>query len=155
MRECLAVECPENEFNDVCAPLRNIITHVAQKYHALFPDETPLRITSGKRTLRQQAEIMAQMTPQQLAALYSTGGRPQYIDAILALKEYNADSVYHALLNRTEGYVSRHLTGNAVDIGLSTVNHPDELRQLLIDAGARVLDESSHGLPCLHVAFVE
>ncbi len=98
---------------------------------------------------------MAQMTPQQLAALYSTGGRPQYIDAILALKEYNADSVYHALFNRTEGYVSRHLTGNAVDIGLSTVNHPDELRQLLIDAGARVLDESSHGLPCLHVAFVE
>jgi hypothetical protein len=150
----MLIECPEDEYAAVCAPLRGIVEAAAQEYHAQFPNDPPLRVTAGKRTLHQQAELMAQMTPQQLAALYSNGGRPQYIDAILALKEHTVEGIYNALLNRTEGYVSRHLTGNAIDLGLRDVKHPDVLRQLIASAGARVLDESAHGLPCLHVSYL-
>lgn len=147
----LVIECTPESYSGVHESLRRLIASAAQSYHAQCPHEPPLRITAGARTLRRQAELMAQMDDRQLAALYGSGGRPQYIDAILALPRRDADGVYQVLACRDGGYISRHLGGTAADLGLRDVRRPDLLKRLLLAAGAAILDESVHGIPCLHV----
>lgn len=42
-------------------------------------------VTSGRRTLRRQAELMAALTPAQLDALYGRHGEPSYLPPLKAL----------------------------------------------------------------------
>ncbi|MFA4944338.1 MAG: hypothetical protein WC789_06515 [Lentisphaeria bacterium] len=116
-----------------------------------------LTVTSGRRTLRRQAELMAAMSEAQLRELYArAGGTPDYLAAILARRAAGApcaaEAVETILQNRREGFVSAHLCGAAVDLALTPDLQPrrGELRALLEAHGFATLDETEAGIPCLH-----
>ena len=116
-----------------------------------------LRVTSGRRTLRKQAELMAAMTDQQLSALYAAHGLPDYITAILTergRRTLTEDDVCGILRNRKEGYISAHLFGAAVDLATDGVADLDGLKRILGEHGFSTLDERDAGLPCLHCRFL-
>ncbi|OGV62355.1 MAG: hypothetical protein A3K19_15900 [Lentisphaerae bacterium RIFOXYB12_FULL_65_16] len=117
--------------------------------------EEPVRVISGARTLRRQAELMAPMTPEQLEALYCRNGYPQYIRDLVAIRGHDgavtASQAYEVLIQRTEGYVSAHLSGAAVDLAVPQDDaHVAFLKELLARHGFNVLDERSAGIPCIH-----
>jgi hypothetical protein len=119
----------------------------------------PLRVVSGARTLRRQAELMAAMTPDQLEALYCRNGYPQYIRDLIAIHgrcgAVTPDQAHDVLSNRTEGYVSAHLSGAAVDLGVPRSDaHAALLRSILERHGFSVLDERSAGIPCIHATHI-
>lgn len=150
-REELIITCAPADYDGVQPDLRRLLEQAAHSYHILCPGEPPLRVTSGRRSLREQAETMAAMSPQQLLSLYSGGGCPQYIAAILHLESVTPDAVYRILCERREGYVSRHLGGQAVDIGAAGVTFPGALKKILAEAGAGVKDERACGISCFHL----
>ena len=82
--DALRLECTQEAFEALHPSLQEAIRRAARRYHDARPDEPPWRVTSARRTLRRQAELMAACTPEQLLAMYASRGRPQYIDAILA-----------------------------------------------------------------------
>lgn len=116
----------------------------------------PITITSGRRTLRHQARLMAAMTPAQLEGMYCRHGYPGYIrDLIAARQRFGAlspEQAYDILRNRHEGYISSHLYGAAVDIsprGMAVAL----LKHLLAEEGFRALDERNLGIACIHATF--
>ena len=152
--DALRLECTLEAFEALHPRLQEAIRRAARRYHDARPDEPAWRVTSARRTLRRQAELMAACTPEQLLAMYASRGRPQYIDAILAAAQpLDADAVYAILQTRTEGYISRHLFGAAADLGANGVADPALLKRLLAAEGAAVLDERECGIPCYHVAW--
>jgi len=117
----------------------------------------PLVINSGARTLRRQAELMADMTQQQLEGMYCRQGYPSYISAILRARRQNrgsldADGTYAILCERASGYISSHLCGAAVDIS-PTGCDVGRLRALLDAHGFTTLDERNLGVNCLHATY--
>jgi len=115
-----------------------------------------LRATSGRRTLRRQAELMAAMTDLQLLSLYAGHGMPDYIAAIITergLRNVTEDAVYGILCNRRDGYISAHLFGAAVDLATAGIADLDGLKKILAEHGFSTLDERDAGIPCLHCRF--
>ena len=124
---------------------------VADAYYAI--QEEPLVVNGGRRTLRRQAELMAAFSLKQLEGMYCRNGYPDYIRRIAELPEpFSADDVYRILASRTEGYISKHLTGQAADIS-PELKDAALARKLLKDAGLTVFDETSLGVRCLHVGL--
>lgn len=117
----------------------------------------PLVINSGARTLRRQAELMADMTQRQLEGMYCRAGYPSYISAILRARRQNhgslgAEGTYAVLCTRDSGYISSHLCGAAVDIS-PTGCDVARLRALLDTHGFTTLDERNLGVNCLHATY--
>ena len=127
------------------------LAEVAHEYHA--QSGLPLRVVSGRRTLRHQAELMAGMSRAQLEGMYCTKGYPDYVRRLVALREETGtatpEQAYAILSRRAEGYVSAHLSGAAVDLA-ATGAEVELLKRLLVAHGFKVLDERALGLPCIH-----
>ncbi len=148
--------CDDQELLTLATGVLPAFTSVAKCY----AQETGQRliVTSGKRTLRKTASIMADFTPAQLEALYCRNGYPSYIREMIAAqisagRPLTGEEAYSILANRTEGYISAHLYGAALDIRTKGLLAPERLRTLLEEAGFRTLDETSAGIPCLHATF--
>ena len=112
-------------------------------------------VTSGRRTLRHQAELMAAFTQEQLMGMYGRNGTPGYVQAIGELRERQgrsptAEEVYRILCEREDGYISSHLYGGAIDIASASVADVPALRAQLAKRGFRTLDERSLGIACIH-----
>lgn len=116
-----------------------------------------LRVTSGLRTLRHQAELMAAMTDAQLLALYARNGTPDYVHNLMAARRQqgalDAETAYGILKQRKEGYISAHLSGAAADLATDGVSDLPLLRKILEANGFDTLDERGDGIPCLHCRF--
>jgi hypothetical protein len=117
----------------------------------------PITITSGRRTLRHQARLMAAMSPEQLEGMYCRHGYPSYIRELIAASRkkhapLTEDEAYEILKSRTEGYISTHLSGAAVDVSPKGMDVP-LLKRLLAQAGFRTLDERNLGIACIHATF--
>lgn len=115
-------------------------------------------VTSGRRTLRRQAELMAAMPPAQLDALYGRHGEPSYLPPLKELWRTAGGSpdpaaVYDILATRRDGYISSHLYGAAVDLAVEGLADAACLTRLLEAEGFTVLDERDAGIPCLHATF--
>jgi hypothetical protein len=115
----------------------------------------PLRVASGRRTLRRQAELMAAMTPAQLRGLYARNGTPDYVERLLAFparhgRAPSAADAYAILRTRREGFISAHLCGAAVDLEPPAAPAAEAVRACLERHGFELLDERSVGIACLH-----
>ena len=115
-----------------------------------------LRVTSGRRTLYHQATLMAKFTRAQLEGMYCRDGYPSYIRELVTHREGHGTltpaDAYRILASRTEGYISSHLYGGAVDIDTTGLNVP-LAKKLLSERGFRVFDEQSLGVHCLHATY--
>lgn len=136
-------------------PVRNSLAQVCRQYYGQTGET--LRITSGWRSLRHCAELMAGFDRQQLEGMYCRNGYPSYVRKLLERREQlgrqlTGDEAYEVLANRTEGYISWHLQGGAADI-LAPVAQPDLLKKLLQECGFRVLDEQDMGISCYHATL--
>lgn len=131
--------------------LLTALERAARAYHART--DLPVRVTSGWRSLQQQAELMSRMSRRQLLQLYGRNGMPDYLNTILARLDRQPppapSELYDILCKRQEGYVSAHLCGAAVDLA-SEAADTTALRTLLEREGFAVLDERDAGIPCLH-----
>ena len=152
-------------FDHTCAPealqsladgVLDAFTEVASRY----TQETGQRlvVTSARRTLLHTAELMAEFTPVQLEELYCRNGYPSYIREMVSAIQakghpLTGEEAYAILAHRTEGYVSAHLFGAAIDIRSTELQNPTLLRSLLETAGFRTLDETECGIPCIHATY--
>ena len=115
-----------------------------------------LTVTSGRRTLRRMAELMASFSMEQLEGMYCRNGYPQYIQAIREARAsgpVDANETYRILKNRTEGYISMHLCGGAVDIATEGLDSQETLCAILQKNGFSTLDENELGIGCIHASF--
>ncbi len=149
----LQLECGVEAFSALHPGLQEAISEAARRYRLAEFNAPKWVITSGRRTLRRQAELMAALSPEQLVAMYCSHGRPQYIDALLELNSITPEAAYQVLCNRSEGYISRHLFGAAADIAAHNITNPARLKALLLEQGAAVLDEREMGILCYHVSW--
>ncbi|MGN0867295.1 MAG: hypothetical protein ACI4SG_06435 [Oligosphaeraceae bacterium] len=146
------LSCPEEAYQALDPVLRRKLEAAYQSYARACPGEPPWRITSGRRTLRQQGEEMAAMTPEQLRQLYGRNGVPSYVEELIQAMPLTPEKAYRILARRKEGYISRHLFGAAVDVAADSVRQGEAMRQVLQDQGLVLLDERTQGIPCLHVS---
>jgi len=166
----LLVDCFWNDAGRVCGRfcgqeskgIRNLkpdvykgIYRVCSLYFSKF--QKPVMITSGWRSLRQTAEIMALLSVSQLKGMYCRHGCPDYIRSIVLKREVlgtvlSEDDVYSILQNRKEGYISRHLFGAAVDLSCEDMKL-DELNLMLKQCGFSVFNEQALGVECLHASY--
>ena len=128
---------------------------VARRYQKL----TGVRftVTSARRTLRHTAALMAGFSQKQFEGMYCRHGYPSYIRQIVQARRakkrmLTATETYEILRHRTEGYISSHLTGGAVDIGTRNLAQPELLKRLLRENHFTVLDETSMGVACIHAS---
>jgi hypothetical protein len=147
-----------------CAPeniaaLRSEVRHAFSRVAAAYLRQTgeKLLVTSGKRSLRHCAALMAGFSRQQLEGMYCRNGYPDYIRSIVQAQEkqggtLTADQVYQILQKRQGGYISWHLVGAAIDISSQLAN-PELLRKLLQEHGFSVFDEQVFGVACIHATF--
>jgi len=147
----LLVECPPEDFAALAEPLREALEAAAGDYRERFPEAPSPVVTSARRTLRRQAALMAAMSDAELEGMYCRHGRPSYIDELEAARPLDEEKAYRILLNRREGYISKHLYGLAVDVAAATVAEPAAFKEMLARRGCAVLDESDMGRPCLHI----
>jgi hypothetical protein len=126
----------------------------------LYADTTGQRlvVTSARRTLRRTAELMAAFTPSQLEALYCRNGYPSYVRELIAARNaagrpLTGEEAYAILSRRSEGYVSAHLYGAAIDVRSDALADKNALRTILERAGFRTLDETECGIPCIHATL--
>lgn len=153
-QDILKLACGAEAFEALHPALQKALRTAAEDYTAAVPEDLPLVITSAMRTLRRQAELMAEMTPEQLRAMYCSGGTPSYIEQICNAYPADADTVHRILEQRTEGYISKHLYGLAADIATEGLSRPQLLREkLLANGAAAVLDERDMGIQCFHVSW--
>lgn len=119
--------------------------------------DADLAVTSGRRTLRRQAELMTAMSDTQLCRLYARKGMPDYVQTILdrraAGTSLTAEDVLQILRNRREGFISAHLSGAAADLALRPGLDLPRLRAILGRHGFDTLNETEAGIPCLHCRF--
>lgn len=149
----LVWDCPRE---GLAPQLLHDLGQAVKAYAAETGDETVV-VTSGRRTLRRQAELMAAFSQEQLLALYGRQGTPCYVQSIGELRQREgrdptADEVYEILRTRPDGYISDHLYGGAVDIAANSVQDIDALRACLRQQGFRTLDERDQGIACIHVS---
>jgi TorA maturation chaperone TorD len=105
---------------------------------------------TGERSVRRQAELMAAMNSTQLN-MYDNGN-PWYIKEMkdCTLSGSARTNEFERLIRdaRSRGsFVSRHLTGDAVDITPST----QQVRNWLESNGVSVKDEREEGIACWHL----
>ncbi len=135
--------------------LLEVLRRVAAKCHQQTGET--IVINSGRRTLRHQARLMAEMTRDQLEGMYCRRGYPSYIRDIVLARErdgdISADETYGILCSRTEGFISSHLSGAAIDISPRGIDVA-LLKSLLAEHGFSVLDERSLGVECIHATFL-
>lgn len=136
-------------------PVLAALSQVATEYR----EETgeTLQVTSGWRSLRHTAELMAGFSQKQLEGMYCQSGYPDYIRQIVRARRksggtLSAEAVYEILCRRPGGYISWHLQGGAVDI-FSQVSHQDRLKQLMRAHNFTVLDETVLGIACYHGTY--
>ena len=154
---------PDYPFDMTCAPedvaalqpeTLAAFIRVAREYRQATGSS--LVVTSARRTLRRMAELMARFSMEQLEGMYCRNGYPQYI---LALKNarakgpVDADETYRILQMRTEGYISMHLSGGAVDVATDGLASQDCLLALLEKHGFSALNETELGIGCIHASF--
>ncbi len=118
--------------------------------------EAPV-VTSGWRSLKSCARLMAGFDRGQLEGMYCRHGYAPYVRDLLAERErlgrrLTDEEAYEILCRREEGYISWHLQGGAVDIQ-APVNRPELLRQCLEDANFTVFDEQELGVACYHATY--
>jgi hypothetical protein len=117
----------------------------------------PIVVNSGARTLRRQAELMADMSQGQLEGMYCRQGYPAYVASIAEARRrdrgaVDAEAVYEILRQRDDGFISSHLFGAAVDVSPSGAD-VELLRTLLEENGFTTLDERGLGINCLHSTY--
>jgi hypothetical protein len=114
-------------------------------------------INSGARTLQRQAELMSEMSQDQLEGMYCRQGYPSYVQGIVNARKENRGSAdarqtYDILRSRDEGFISAHLCGAAVDVSPVGAD-VGRLRRLLEKHGFTTLDERGLGINCLHATY--
>lgn len=134
--------------------LREALQAVATAYWDATGEE--LVVTSAWRSLRHCAALMAGFSREQLEGMYCRNGYPDYIRELVATRErqggaLSEEDAYRILCQRQEGYISRHLTGGAVDIARPGRDLP-LLLALLAQHGFQTLDEEVFGLSCIHAS---
>lgn len=151
-------------FDFTCAPeeirgLAPVALEAASRAAAEYTRLTTARVTvtSAARTLYHTAELMAAFTLAQLEGMYCRHGYPQYIaamrDAMAAAgRPLTPAETYAILRDRTEGYISSHLYGAALDFATDALTKPALLASLLHSVGFKTLDENSLGIHCLHAS---
>lgn len=152
----ISLRCDEEEFLGLRESFRSRLEAAFLHYRDAFlaskgEECVPWLMTSGRRTLRQQAREMAAMSPGQLRGLYCNGGIPSYVEELIHAMPLTEEAAYRILQNRSEGYISRHLFGVAADFSPRSIQDPALFRAALEGQSLRVLDESRHGIPCFHV----
>ena len=95
---------------------------------------------------------MAAMTAEQLRGLYCHGGIPSYVEELIQAMPLTAESAYHILCQRSEGYISKHLFGAAVDLAPDSISDHNLFRALTRKYRLALLDERRNGIPCFHLA---
>jgi hypothetical protein len=88
--------------------------------------------------------------------MYCRNGYPSYVRDLVAARQkagaLTEDDAYRILRTRTEGYISSHLYGAAVDISSVGVDVA-LLKRLLQEQGFRTLDERNLGIQCIHATY--
>jgi len=116
-----------------------------------------ININNGEydtRSVRRQAELMANMSVSQLRSLYKDNAYTQDMARVTATGDARVDE-FERIINkaRSGGYdgsrffISRHLTGDAVDISPST----PAVKTWLENNGISVRDEVNDGINCWHL----
>ncbi len=128
----------------------------AAQYHELTGES--IHVVSAVRTLQHQAELMSTMSVVQLEGMYCRNGYPDYIRQLVELRQkqgsVSQEDAYQILSQRSEGYISAHLSGAAVDITPPT-RHLNMLKRILQENNFSVLDERSLGVACIHARHLE
>ena len=117
-----------------------------------------LEVTSARRSLRHCAKLMNALSKEQLEAMYCRNGYPSYIRELLSSRnekgsQLTDEEAYQILCNRSEGYISAHLYGAALDIASEGLLNKALLLELLKTAGFRTLDETDLGICCIHASY--
>lgn len=117
-------------------------------------------VTSACRSLRHCARLMSGFNLEQLEAMYCRNGYPGYIREMAKAMEIKGgpideDETYAILCARTEGYVSAHLYGGALDIATDGLSNKELLETILRENGFKVLDETDLGVKCIHASYRE
>ena len=151
-----SLRCAEEEFLGLRQEFRGRLEAAFSVYQMGYREAhggecAPWVMTSGRRSLRQQAQEMCAMTPVQLRGLYCNGGIPSYVEELIRAMPLTEESAYRILQNRSEGYISKHLFGAAADFSPRSIQDPARFRIALEGQSLRLLDESPHGVPCFHV----
>jgi len=104
---------------------------------------------TGARPIRRQAELMANMNSRQLDMYGSSSSYVVAMKACTLSGSSRVDEFERLIRNaRSQGsFVSRHLTGDAVDIVPST----QEVRNWLLSNGISIKDETEDGILCWHL----
>ncbi len=118
--------------------------------------EAPV-VTSGWRSLKSCAQLMAGFDRGQLEGMYCRHGYASYVRDLLAARErlgrrLTGEEAYEILCRREEGYISWHLQGGAVDIQ-APVSRPGLFRKCLEDVNFTVFDEQELGVACYHATY--
>ena len=148
------IECGMEAITGLQPPLLQALCTSAMEYTQATGQR--LTVTSGRRTLRRMAELMASFSMEQLEGMYCRHGYPQYIQAIKEARAsgpVDANETYRILQNRTEGYISMHLCGGAVDIATEGLSAPETLCTILQKNGFSTLDENELGIGCIHASY--
>lgn len=95
---------------------------------------------------------MAAMSAEQLRGLYCNGGIPSYVEELIQNMPLTPEKALVVLANRTEGYISKHLFGAAVDLAPASIQDHELFRNIIAQQGLRLLDERQNGIPCFHIA---
>ncbi len=137
------------------ASLLSALRQVAAGYAATTGQA--IVINSGARTLQRQAELMSEMSREQLEGMYCRQGYPSYVQRIVSARKENhgavdAQQTYDILRRRDEGFISAHLSGAAVDVSAAGADL-SLLRKLLEQHGFTTLDERGLGINCLHATY--
>lgn len=151
----ISFTCDKENIASLRPEVRDALSIVAKEY--LRQTGEKLLVTSGKRSLRHCAKLMAELSNQQLEGMYCRNGYPDYIRSIVQAREkqnaaLTTDQVYQILQKRQGGYISWHLVGAAVDISSKLAN-PELLKKLLQEQGFSFFDEQSLGIACIHATY--
>lgn len=131
---------------------------------ALFAkDFGAISINSGRRSLKRQAELMADFSKKQLERMYPGAPYVKEIEGLTAGVSgvvRKSDGVYNILQKHyrdgpnPKPYISRHLQGLAVDISAKNWSPSDRWRAEAIARkfGLKPKDETNLGIKCFHVA---
>ena len=95
---------------------------------------------------------MAAMTAEQLRGLYCHGGIPSYVEELIQAMPLAPERAYSILCHRSEGYISKHLFGAAVDLAPDRILDQKLFRELMAKYRLTLLDERQNGISCFHLA---
>ena len=148
----LQLSCETLAYQGLQEGLRDKLETACREYHHLRPQDPPWRVTSARRSLFAQAAEMAAMTAEQLRGLYCHGGIPSYVEGLIQAMPLTPERAYSILCHRSEGYISKHLFGAAVDLAPDRILDQKLFRELMAKYRLTLLDERQNGIPCFHLA---